>query len=465
MNTERQNAMATPPNLRALWGRVIALLGLMVAVPSVFTWSLGDWPMCLGGVLLILVGFVTMVTADMKRRVSAAGESTEIPMSPAVKQRIKVWHLGLLVAGCAVGITFLKQLDDAISLDKAPIRGLRAMKSSDSTVRTRALFELSLGLRKDSPPELHAAVTDALIVAHRDENARVREDAARTLFCDVRHRVEQGRPVPQLQAVVAVWARALGDDHREVRRIAALGLSGLCFMNGGDQRPLPADTKPLVDALVRALKDLDSQVSESAHWTLEAIVPRLAGDPPADLIAALKDPDRTRRAVAAEVISRFSQGHDAALPALLEALEKDAPSEFFTECETAVDSAKVTTASVPILAAALRSPNVRVRRAVAKSLSRLVPRPVSVVPDLLPLLEERFSWDPTRTHPEWFDPAVAATWALGAIAPGSPMAGRAEAALKKLLDDREHPWRAAQAQEALDGIHGITRGIPAGAKN
>jgi hypothetical protein len=50
------------------------------------------------------------------------------------------------------------------------------------------------------------------------------------------------------------------------------------------------------------------------------------------------------------------------------------------------------------------------------------------------------------------DAAVAATWALGAIAPGTPIAGRAEVALERLLQYTEHPWRAAEAVEVLERI-------------
>ena len=68
----------------------------------------------------------------------------------------------------------------------------------------------------------------------------------------------------------------------------------------------------------------------------------------------------------------------------------------------------------------------------ADRLSYIVPRPVEVVSALLPLLEEQFTPQTAfeRQHPTWTDPAVAATWALGAIVQRTPTPGQAEAALE-----------------------------------
>jgi hypothetical protein len=49
----------------------------------------------------------------------------------------------------------------------------------------------------------------------------------------------------------------------------------------------------------------------------------------------------------------------------------------------------VTPADVPTLVEALRSPARRVRFRAADRLSSIIPRPVEVVSELLPLLEER----------------------------------------------------------------------------
>ncbi len=112
-------------------------------------------------------------------------------------------------------------------------------------------------------------------------------------------------------------------------------------------------------------------------------------------------------------------------------------------------------ASITLLMEALRSPERSVRFRAADLLSRIGPQASEAVPALLPLLKESF--EPTtsfeREHPDWADPAVAATWALGAIAPGTGMADTARAAVVEFLNQPGHPWRrrdAEQAQGRLD---------------
>ncbi len=110
---------------------------------------------------------------------------------------------------------------------------------------------------------------------------------------------------------------------------------------------------------------------------------------------------------------------------------------------------------MPELVKALHSKDRWVRFRAADRLSYIVPRPVEVVPALLPLLEEQFTPQTAfeRQHPTWTDPAVAATWALGAIVQRTPTPGQAEAALKSLLRDRKHPWRAGQVLDAFERIN------------
>ncbi len=196
---------------------------------------------------------------------------------------------------------------------------------------------------------------------------------------------------------------------------------------------------------------------------MAAIGPRLEGPPPSALIAALDSPYDSIRSEAAGIIGKFSEGLDPVLPTLLRMCERDESREVRSACHLALRFAKITPVAVPVLINALRSPNRHVRFRAADCLSRIVPRPVEVVPALIPLVEEQFAPQTQfeRDKPVLADAAVAATWALGAIAPGTPMADRAEAALTKLLDDSEHPWRASEAQVALERIRAAGPSGPA----
>jgi hypothetical protein len=109
---------------------------------------------------------------------------------------------------------------------------------------------------------------------------------------------------------------------------------------------------------------------------------------------------------------------------------------------------------MPALIQALHSPERLVRFRAADLLSRIGPSASEAVPAVLPLLEERFvpSTDLERKHPEWADPAVAATWALRSIAPETPMAGMARTALEE-LQTSGHPWRRGELESALLRFH------------
>ena len=87
-----------------------------------------------------------------------------------------------------------------------------------------------------------------------------------------------------------------------------------------------------------------------------------------------------------------------------------------------IEFVKLTPAVVPDLVEAGAEHQRRVRFRAADRLSYIVPRPVEVVPASAAVLEERFTPRTAfeRNHPTWADPAVAATWAFGTIAPASP---------------------------------------------
>lgn len=104
-----------------------------------------------------------------------------------------------------------------------------------------------------------------------------------------------------------------------------------------------------------------------------------------------------------------------------------------------------------MLRKALSSPARVVRFRAADLISYLGPRASEAVPEVLPLLQETFEPGTTfeRKRPEWNDPAVAATWALGAIAPGTPMAEMARASVAEMLRRPGHSWRRTDGEWAL----------------
>jgi HEAT repeat protein len=219
--------------------------------------------------------------------------------------------------------------------------------------------------------------------------------------------------------------------------------------------------------LGQAIEDRDPGVQLWTFMVLDAIAPRLNRTAPAWLLAALNAPDATTRGLAAGAVAAFPRDIDAALPALLRVLEHDPDPEVRRVCSRALIRARPSAASLLLLRKALRSPERLVRFRAADLLSHLGPRASEAVPAVLPLLKETF--EPTtsfeRQHPEWADPAVAATWALGAIAPGTEMADRARASVVEMLRRPGRPWRRRDAEWALARLDPApsreSRGVPA----
>ncbi len=154
------------------------------------------------------------------------------------------------------------------------------------------------------------------------------------------------------------------------------------------------------------------------------------------------------------MIVAFTQGIDQVLPKMLRTVELDDGTDHPRTCSGGCSVHILLPLQFPCWWKRLRRPQNQVRFIAAHLLSRIGPPASAAVPAILPLLDERFepssSWE--REHPEGSDPAVAATWAPGAIAPGTEMAATAEAALMKLLQSPEYPWRHPDARWAVERL-------------
>jgi tetratricopeptide (TPR) repeat protein len=339
-----------------------------------------------------------------------------------------------------------------------PARAFRMLRSEDPNARLSGTRDLKLLVMLNclTPGQVDAAIAHLLVVL-RDRDPEVREAAAVSLFFIVSEATQRSAAVPQVQAVATGLMEGVCDAVPAVRRRTALALASIYSLSPGRgvaPPPLPRDTGRFAGLLAGAVTDRDPVVSSSAMNVLRATAPQFRGASPPALVAALDAADPRARARVAWAVTEFPEGHDQLLPALLRTLERDPSPEVRSACDLALSCVKLTAAAVPDLVKALRSPEQRMRFRAADRLSYIVPRPVEVVPALLPVLDERFTPKTAfeRKRPTWADPAVAATWALGAIAQGTPTPGRAEAALTKLFRDPEHPWRARQVLDALERI-------------
>ena len=363
----------------------------------------------------------------------------------------------VLVACCAPIFWLAREMWDRRPENALP-RAVRMLRSDDPGERSIGAKDLQLLVLANSlrPKEVDAIIPD-LLTALRDQRPAVREPVMYSLFEIVSDCGQRSLPVPRVQVVAAGLAGALRDTEFEVRRLSALALANLYFTyprSGAAATPLPPDLDRFLDQLCEAIEDPSEEVRTWVFQVLRETAPRVGRAAPSGLVAALGSKDAVIRREAVDALVRFPVGIDSQLPKLFEVLERDEDPTVRQSCFGAMIGLRPSTGAIPALLKALRSHQRQARFRAADLLSRIGPAASDAVPAVLPLLKERFepSTEFERKHPAWADPAVAATWALRSIAPGTPMAGMARTALEE-LQTSGHPWRRGELESALLRFH------------
>ena len=214
----------------------------------------------------------------------------------------------------------------------------------------------------------------------------------------------------------------------------ALALANLYFTHSQKGRPappLPQELDRLLDLLAGAIEDPSDEVRSWVFQVLKETAPRVGRAAPAGLVAALRSKDARSRVEAVETLVRFPVGLDSCLSKLFELLEREEDPKALQYSFMSMTGVRPSPAAIPVLVKSLQSPERRVRFRAADLLSYVGPKASDAVTAVLPLLDEIIepSTDFERKHPEWNDPAVAGTWALRSIAPGTPMAQLARTSL------------------------------------
>ncbi|MDG3002685.1 HEAT repeat domain-containing protein [Paludisphaera mucosa] len=379
------------------------------------------------------------------RRSSAAPASAEVEAAPPAC-RDRGWTLSLrammvLVATC--GLVFWSSL--AVRDFVNPIqRWSRLVLSGDVEQRREAAAELA----RPTGPEV-PAVVPALIAAVRDADEKVAILAAESLAQAGRTAIRVGDPDSTRQASAGLVA-ALNDAREVVRMQAALGLAAF---DAGSIRGV--DAAACTEALAEALGDRSEAVRLSAAKALGGVGTGAVGL--RALTAALKvDPSRGVREEAAQSLGRYATGCDEATVALLAGLEDD-DLRVRNACQSGLhaiigDKKPRSAAIVPELTAALGGREPLVRAHAATVLGEIGAEAAASIPALLELLKE--GGEPgsmTMTDQFWmhWNPAGRAASALGRIAPSTPRAGEAAAALIAVLRDDPLDYKRARAAEGL----------------
>jgi HEAT repeat protein len=360
----------------------------------------------------------------------------------------------------------------------------RALHDGEPSVRATAAGALAvqcsraLAASPSGPPRWVGEAARDLIAALDDPSAEVRSSAAlglQTLYARPRPATANGAPPPappQIGRAVEALTAALGDDEESVR-LASISTLGVIAQQTPLAPPraliaaLESGTPPVRSLAGHALGAFERDVDEAARALLRVV----RAEPPdsplggrcaqslrqlrpsaglvPDLVEALRSGDDPARFVALTQLAHYGPEAAPAVPALLEALDRPVPAGDEAALAISCDAATALGAIGPgageegrvieALRRALGSEHERRRWHAAEALGHFRPPRDAVLSDLIARIDRE---EPGAT-PIW-----GAAEALGRLAPGTPRADEALAAIGRALD-RSEPYGRTQVIEAL----------------
>jgi HEAT repeat protein len=365
--------------------------------------------------------------------------------------------LALAVCGGALAWSWRVMWDNSHPL-LAAARGLQARAPSDRLAAVDAVS--GLGFRY-SGEALHS-----LIPALGDPDAGVRAATAKAVGLVGNYAV-RSETAADTAAVADAWTSLLGllkDQEIEVRSAAATSLgiiagsspagSGRNSGRAGKKAEPALDVKTAADGIAALLDDRDAGVRLTAISAMGSLAPKVSGDPPKSLLAAMEDESAINRTAAATALAGYRSGLDPLIPILLGHIEHD-ELQVRIACTDALGRIRppaVSSAVAPALIAAIGNRDREVRLHLVTLLGRLAPDARLATPALIAVIKEPIESDQRvvdRTAYATFSgPAYAAIQALGRLAPRTESAGAAIAVLAEVVRSG-HPQRRASAAQAL----------------
>ena len=245
------------------------------------------------------------------------GEASEEVQPPRRRRHGTGVPRWIAVVGCCVFVSWacLRLFDYQHPAARAA-RGLWSLQASD---RLAPIREQEGSGRVDTEIAI-----PALIRALEDTEAEVRAAAATALVSAIPGTSgATGPTVTNVRAALRALVKSLDDRQPSVRAAATKALWMVILVN-----QVPAgqiDLEPATNAVTRRLDDPDPAVCLSAIQGLGAIGPKVLGDPPARLVAAMDDKTDKSREAAIEALAAFHHGLPRLIPSLVKSAEVAAP--------------------------------------------------------------------------------------------------------------------------------------------
>jgi HEAT repeat protein len=268
-------------------------------------------------------------------------------------------YLGLVLVGLVV-VAASRTLWRGSGPAAAAARGLR---DGDASKRLASIGDL----QRFGPEEPGVALA-ALRGTLQDGEARVRAAGAMAMVMVVRAAAHRGDVQSEARRTVTALLETLRDPAAEPRSAAIQALGMIVTVWDGPAGVV--DSSRVGNAFIEAAADPDPAVRAAAMRGLGAVGPRIAGDPPPVILAALADPSEKVRMAAADALPFFVKGLPRSLPSLVHSFEA-APPEARPAYALVVERIRPRaygTDAVAALGSALASPDKEVRCLAASAL-------------------------------------------------------------------------------------------------
>jgi HEAT repeat protein len=302
---------------------------------------------------------------------------------------------------------------------------LRALSSPKASERIAAIQELDRLQLADA-----ALAVRPLTALLADSDDDVRLASIQALGRLGASAAKAGSDLEGIRFAIAALIKLLKELPPGIRVAAADSIASISSAQRGRGTRAP---DAVIAALTEALRDPEAKVRGAALVALATASSGTAA-PPKALAAMFTDDSAENRRRIVEVLWRYyPSGLDSWIPTLLRMAEHDEDQEVRQSCFGALQWIKppqVTPAVIPVLVAALASPDQPLRENVATLLSRFGADAEPAIPALLgaltaPIDEKTAGPDQA---PDWETAS-----ALGSIAPGSASAGQVITALAEVV--------------------------------
>jgi HEAT repeat protein len=361
------------------------------------------------------------------------------PVQPKPTRRLtsSVRSLMMLIACCAVGFwawRYASENSDPFTVDgrNAQKRALAGLRATDPAAQVSAIQEL-----ERLSFEAYAKSIAELMITLQSPSTEVRAASVRALGTIAGSAMREGTDEAAVQSTATALLRLLKDPEPDLRSAAAASIGTLVSPGGrrGTQ-VISIDRESLLAALGNLVTDPDPGVRRSAIRAIIASQDPMK--PTMALIQALKDELPENRAAALAGLPGIQQNLDPWLEPVLRMLEHDPDPAVRDQAATVMArlvAPAITGANVESLKVRLSSSDARTRSLAIASLGSLGPAAIPLIPDLIRVLNEPL--DPTVTavrDPSLrLDPASESAISLGRIAPRTPSAPVAIAALSEVV--------------------------------